>query len=148
MPPKLIQSLPPSKIKRIFGACNEEIQGIDIAKYYRTKTNFKILKNVKSFSRERAKKELNNVDCHTAFMFENNFSLTNLPTWKSHKPAKQDIPQIFKFSNLCKSNDDEEILGETTDDVNALRNDQFKDDDIDSQKDNTEESASTKTDRL
>ena len=81
-------------------------------------------------------------------MFENNFSLTNLPTWKSHKPAKQDIPQIFKFSNLCKSNDDEEILGKTTDDVNALRNDQFKDDDIDSQKDNTEESASTKTDRL
>ena len=75
-------------------------------------------------------------------MFENNFYLTNLPTWNSHKP------QIFKFSNLCKSNVDEEILGETTDDVNALRNGQFKDDDIDSQKDNTEESASTKTDRL
>ena len=69
MPPKLIQSLPPSKIKRICGACNEEIRGTDIAKHYRTKTDFKILKNLKSFSRERAKKELKNVDCHTAFMF-------------------------------------------------------------------------------
>ena len=64
------------------------------------------------------KKELENVDCHTAFMFENNISLTNLSSRKSHKPAKQDIPQIFKFSNLSKSNVDEEILGETTDKVN------------------------------
>ena len=51
-------------------------------------------------------------------MFENNISLTNLSIRKSHKPAKQDIPQIFKFSNLSKSNVDEEILGEITDDVN------------------------------
>ena len=128
MPPKLIQSLPLSKIKRICGACNEEIRGTDIAKHYRTKTDFKILKNLKSFSKERAKIELKNIDCHTAFMFENDFSLTNLPTWKTHKPGKQDIPDIFKLSHLSKSNADEEILGEPTDDVNAVRNDQFKDD--------------------
>ena len=127
MPPKLIQSLAPSKIKRICGACNEEIRGTDIAKHYRTKTDFKILKHLKSFSKERAKKELKNIDCHTAFMFENDFSLTNLPTWKTHKPAKQDIPDMFKLIHLSKSNAEEEILGETSDDVNAIRNDQFKD---------------------
>ena len=104
MPPKIIASTAQYKIKRKCGAslCGEEIRGTDLPRHYRLKTDFKKQNHLKTLRRDAAEKELKYVDTHTAFMFKNNYSLTNLPNWKSHKPVKREAHNIIRLTIHCK----------------------------------------------
>ena len=88
-----------SKIKRICGAesCKEEIRGTDLGKHYKSKTDFRMLTVLKTLPLESAEEKLKQVDTHTAFMFKNGHSQTNLPKWNTHTPKnRKPIPAMFK----------------------------------------------------
>ena len=56
-----------------------------------------MLSEVKELPAEAAKTLIENkADAHTAFMFKNGHSRTNLPKWNTHTPAKKPVPDIFK----------------------------------------------------
>ena len=88
-----------SKVKRICGAegCKLEVRGTDLAKHYKSNTNFSMLAELKTLSLEAADNVLkNNADPHTAYMYTHNHSVTDLPNWNTHKPARKPVPSIFK----------------------------------------------------
>ena len=60
-------------VKRICGAngCGLEVRGCDLARHYRNKTDFNLLKKLNNMSSKAADKELETADMHTAYMEEN-----------------------------------------------------------------------------
>ena len=69
--------------------------GNHLARHYKLKTNFQKLGEIRKFSPEKANTEKDKLDPHTRYMFENNHTATNPPSWKTHKLATKPIPKIF-----------------------------------------------------
>ena len=90
---------PPSMVKRICGAtgCGLEVRGCDLARHYKNRTDFNLLKKMNNMSSKAAEKELETADMHTAYMFVNKHSEKNLPKWNLHKPVKKSAPKVFQL---------------------------------------------------
>ena len=90
---------PPSMVKRICGAtgCGLEVRGCDLARHYKNRTDFNLLKKMNNMSRKAPEKELEIADMHTAYMFVNKHSEKNLPKWNLHKPVKKSVPKVFQL---------------------------------------------------
>ena len=63
MPPKLIVTECPSKVKRVCRAegCGAEIRGTDLTLHYKSRVNFKLLKELNIATKERAERMINDV---------------------------------------------------------------------------------------
>ena len=89
----------PSKVKRVCRAegCGAQILGTDINLHYKSRVNFKLLKELNIATKERAERMIiNDLDNHTSFFFTNKFDLKRMPNWATHKPARKVIPNCFK----------------------------------------------------
>ena len=88
-----------SKLKRVCAAqgCGLEIRGTNLGRHYKMNTNFQMLHELKLLSSEVAESTVKHkADPHTAYMFRNNHSMTNLPRWNTHKATKKPVPDAFK----------------------------------------------------
>jgi hypothetical protein len=82
-------SLPPNKKDYKCKACVELVRGDRLQNHYRSKVDFKILKEVSLLDDESKKEKLNGildeiVRQHTIFFLENGFNDTKLPEYKNH----------------------------------------------------------------
>ena len=81
MPPKLIVTECPSKVKRVCRAegCGAEIRGTDLTLHYKSRVNFKLLKELNIATKEHAERMINDVDNQSSFFFTNKFDLKRMP---------------------------------------------------------------------
>ena len=109
------------KEMRVCGAqgCKVEVRGTDLGKHYKSNTNSELLTELNTLSTEAAETLMtNSADPHTTFMFRNKYSLTDLPTWKTHKKAKKPIPDMFK---VCVENVETNSGTDDEDDVDLAK---------------------------
>ena len=99
--------------------CDMEVRGCDIPHHYKTKTDWKLLEQLKLMSSDVAEEESKKADGHTLYMFKNNHSAANLPKWITHRPVKRAIPAMFQPKPArTDSNENMEDGGGENNDVN------------------------------